>query len=534
MLDLDADRPDGARHALLEPPRVHGDAALHPSGDVDGAARRGQRRRGSSPTARSRPRRSTSTSASRSTASTWCRSRRTARRDVGRDGIGENLVLASGQRRPVQELGRAGARARAGRGVRPAAAGDHRSGSRARTRVADVVRRTGMGEWVELQGLDRQRRAGATCGRRARAMAYPTLAEGFGLPVLEAMSIGLPVLASDLPGAARGRWRRRDVVRPARRRLDRCRDDDRSPRSPRSPSGWRARAWRRRRSSAGGGSPRRRSRSSGRPCRALRPVRATQRPKAWRPRVRARAPRATGDGLRQPAGGVQPGRGVHPGGARGPRPAVGARTAPRRSRSRCARPRSGRRRRPWPTTRSPSGGGRRRPRRAAPASASRPAPCRPSARGPAPAAGRRGSRGGAPPRCGRRARASRSSCRAAATPRAPHRPARAGRSRRGAKRRRLTRSTSGSTTRRGLVDHLDARLHDVDAGRGGRDRGAHRGDVRRAQQVVAAEEDHPLAGGELEAPAVVVGDAEVGLVAEVGDRGRRRARRTTPATLSSG
>ena len=33
----------------------------------------------------------------------------------------------------------------------------------------------------------------------ARALLFPSFAEGFGLPVIEAMQAGLPVIASDLP-----------------------------------------------------------------------------------------------------------------------------------------------------------------------------------------------------------------------------------------------------------------------------------------------------------------------------------------------
>jgi glycosyltransferase involved in cell wall biosynthesis len=55
--------------------------------------------------------------------------------------------------------------------------------------VADRVLMPGYLEDAELEWL----------WRRADVAAFPTLAEGFGLPVLEAMSRGVPVACRDLP-----------------------------------------------------------------------------------------------------------------------------------------------------------------------------------------------------------------------------------------------------------------------------------------------------------------------------------------------
>src|SRR5690606_31533891 len=37
------------------------------------------------------------------------------------------------------------------------------------------------------------------CYQNARALVFPSLDEGFGLPVIEALQNGLPVIASDIP-----------------------------------------------------------------------------------------------------------------------------------------------------------------------------------------------------------------------------------------------------------------------------------------------------------------------------------------------
>lgn len=64
---------------------------------------------------------------------------------------------------------------------------------------SDEVRRA-IGEGGGIRFLPLQSREALTgLMRDARALLFPSLAEGFGLPVAEAMALGTPVMASDLP-----------------------------------------------------------------------------------------------------------------------------------------------------------------------------------------------------------------------------------------------------------------------------------------------------------------------------------------------
>ena len=110
----------------------------------------------------------------------------------------ENLLIASGQRRPYKNWdGLIRALALVDEAVRPrlVVTGSSDPGT---DPLLPVIAGAGLHEWVEVRGWVSEQEL-TDLYRRARALVMPTLCEGFGLPVLEAMASGLPVLASDIP-----------------------------------------------------------------------------------------------------------------------------------------------------------------------------------------------------------------------------------------------------------------------------------------------------------------------------------------------
>ncbi|HEX2172230.1 MAG TPA: glycosyltransferase family 1 protein, partial [Dehalococcoidia bacterium] len=64
--------------------------------------------------------------------------------------------------------------------------------------AAATAERLGLADRVRCLGLVDEALL-ADLYRRARCLVFPSLEEGFGLPVLEAMAAGVPVIASDIP-----------------------------------------------------------------------------------------------------------------------------------------------------------------------------------------------------------------------------------------------------------------------------------------------------------------------------------------------
>lgn len=65
-------------------------------------------------------------------------------------------------------------------------------------RFIKFVKEEGAGEWVKFLGYVPDEEL-AVLYKNAEAFVFPTLSEGFGLPGLEAMTAGTPVICSDIP-----------------------------------------------------------------------------------------------------------------------------------------------------------------------------------------------------------------------------------------------------------------------------------------------------------------------------------------------
>jgi glycosyltransferase involved in cell wall biosynthesis len=116
--------------------------------------------------------------------------------DAGVQQRGTGEVLAIGNRMPHKNFGALiEALARIPEAARP-----HLTitGSHGDDPLAPIVDRLELGKWVSLRGWLSDEEL-ESLYRTSTVLAFPTLFEGFGLPALEAMARGLPVLASDLP-----------------------------------------------------------------------------------------------------------------------------------------------------------------------------------------------------------------------------------------------------------------------------------------------------------------------------------------------
>jgi glycosyltransferase involved in cell wall biosynthesis len=106
------------------------------------------------------------------------------------------LVLATGNRRPHKNWeGLVRALALVDPAVRPRLVV---TGSHGEDPLRAVVDELGLGDRVELRGWVEPEEL-AELYSRATVMAMPSFCEGFGLPVLEAMMSGIPVILSDIP-----------------------------------------------------------------------------------------------------------------------------------------------------------------------------------------------------------------------------------------------------------------------------------------------------------------------------------------------